>query len=400
MTTDRIATLDFIRGVAVMGILVANLPAFGLPEAAYFSPLAWGGHAPADVSVWFATFVLVEGKMRALFTFLFGASMLLVIERAERGGRDSAETHLARMAALFAIGGLHLYLVWWGDILTHYALIGAVAFVFARLSVRGLVALGCALLAWEMLYNAAGAAALFAAGARDTSDKIALWSVFAGTFGVPPIADLHAEIAALGGSWADGVRWRWTHATDPVTFAVLLGPETLSAMLFGMAAYRAGLLTGAWPRKRYRTWAIVCLGIALTAYAALGVNTIAHGFDQRWVFLASILASAPFRVLAAIGYSCLLVLVFRPGGHLSERVAAAGRAAFTNYLGTSLIMLAVFTGAGLFGQLTRAQLLLLAPPVWLLMLAWSRPWLARFRYGPLEWLWRSLARGRFQPMRR
>ena len=400
MPTDRIATLDFIRGVAVMGILVANLPAFGLPEAAYFSPLAWGGHAPADVTVWFATFVLVEGKMRALFTFLFGASMLLVLDRAETAGRDPASTHLARMAVLFAIGWLHLYLVWRGDILTHYALIGAVAFVFARLSVRWLVALGCAFLAWEMLYNAAGAAALFAAGGRDTPEKIALWNVFAGIFGVPPAADLRAEIAALGGSWADGVRWRWAHVTDPVTFATLLGPETLSAMLFGMAGYRSGLLTGTWPRVRYRRWTIVCLGAALPAYAALGINTVAHGFDQRWVFLASILASAPFRVLAATGYACLLVLLFRPGGRLSERVGAAGRAAFTNYLGTSLIMLALFSGLGLFGQLTRAQLYWLAPPVWLLMLAWSQPWLARFRYGPLEWLWRSLARASLQPMRR
>ena len=84
---DRIATLDFIRGVAVMGILVANLPAFGLPEAAYFSPLAWGGHGPADVAVWFATFVLVEGKLRGLFTLLFGASMLLVIDAARAAGR-------------------------------------------------------------------------------------------------------------------------------------------------------------------------------------------------------------------------------------------------------------------------------------------------------------------------
>ena len=398
--TERIATLDLIRGIAVMGILVANLPAFGLPEAAYFSPLAWGGHGPADVTVWFATFVLVEGKMRGLFTLLFGASMLLVIDAARASGRNPAAVHFARMAALFALGCLHLYVVWWGDILAHYALIGAVAFLFVRLPTRPLLALGVLFLAWDMLTSAGGAAALFAAGARDTPEAVATWNAFAGTFGVPPAADLHAEVAALGGSWWSGVRWRWTHATDPFTLALLLGPETLSAMLFGMAAYRSGLLTGAWPRARYRRWAAVCVGLALPVYALLGLNAVLHGFDQRWVFLASVAVSPPFRLLGAVGYACLLVLLFRPGGRWSERVAAVGRAAFTNYLGTSLVMLAVFTGAGLFGRLSRAELYLLAPPVWLLMLLWSKPWLERHRYGPLEWLWRSLARGRVQPMRK
>ncbi len=395
----RIATLDFIRGVAVMGILVANLPAFGLPEAAYFSPLAWGGRAPTDIAVWFATFVLVEGKLRGLFTLLFGASMLLVVDAARTAGRSVAQVHLARMAVLFVVGCLHLYLVWRGDILAHYALIGAVAFLFVGLSTRWLVSLAAILIAWNMLLNATSAIALFAAAAQDSAQHQALWDAFATIFGVPPPSELHAQIAAFGGSWLDGVRWRWSHANDPFTFALLVGPETLPTMLFGMAAYRSGLLTGAWPRALTRRWAIVCLGIALPAYALLGINTWAHGFDQRWVFLASVAASPPFRLLGAMGYACLLVLLFRPGGRLSERIAAVGRAAFTNYLGTSLVMLAIFTGLHLFGRLTRAQLYLLAPPVWLLMLLWSKPWLDRFRYGPLEWAWRSLARASLQPMR-
>src|SRR5215210_5554464 len=99
-TGQRHVTLDVIRGVAVMGILLANLPAFGLPGAAYFSPLAWGGTSPADITAWFATFVLVEGKMRGLFSFLFGASMLLVIDRARASGGNPAAVHFARMIVL------------------------------------------------------------------------------------------------------------------------------------------------------------------------------------------------------------------------------------------------------------------------------------------------------------
>ena len=151
-----------------------------------------------------------------------------------------------------------------------------------------------------------------------------------------------------------------------------------------------------------RRWAAVALLIALPAYAALALLTMSSGFDQRYVFFASVVASEPFRVLAASGYAALAILAIRPGGWLTTRIAAVGRAAFTNYLGTSIVVTAIFHGwgLGLFGTLSRAQLYWVAPLVWLLMLAWSKPWLDRYRFGPLEWLWRSLARARVQPMRR
>lgn len=398
MSEARIASLDLIRGVAVMGILVANLPAFALPEAAYFSPLAWGGTAPADVAVWFATFVLVEGKMRGLFSFLFGASMLLVIDRA---GDDAAGVHFRRMAVLFAIGCAHLYLVWWGDILSHYALVGALAFMAVRLPTRWLVALGLGFLAWQWVDGIAGTVILWRSAARATSAAVAIWDGFAASFGVPPRPAILAEIAATRGNWWGEVAWRWQHATDPVTLLPLIGVETMSAVLLGMAGYRSGFLSGAWSRVRYRRWAGVCLGLSLTGYAILGLATLAHGFDQRWVFLGSIGASPPLRTLGFVGYAALLILLAQPGGWLTTRIAAVGRAAFTNYLGTSVAVTAIFYGWGLgqFAAWPRATLYLLAPLAWAITLWWSKPWLDRYRYGPLEWLWRSLSRGRSQPMR-
>ena len=401
MTVSRIVTLDVIRGVAVMGILVANLPAFALPEAAYFNPAAWGGTGTADIIAWFATFVLVEGKMRGLFSLLFGASMLLVIDRARDAGANAAATHYRRMAVLFVIGCAHLYLLWWGDILAHYALVGAIAYPFARLSAPRLVAIGGVILACSTILSGLTTLALFDSAARITPDQIATWDGFALAFGVPPAATLAAEIAAFRGDWWTGVAWRWQHATDPFSFLQIVGPETLSAMLFGMAGYRSGFLTGEWTRARYRRWAIVGLGIALPAYALLGAITLAQGFDQRWVVFGSVFASEPVRVAGFIGYAALLMLVIRPGGRLTTRIAAAGRTAFTNYLGTSLLMTFVFQwGLGQFGAWPRAAIYMLAPLVWLLMLAWSKPWLDRYRYGPMEWLWRSLSRFALQPMRR
>jgi len=103
-----------------------------------------------------------------------------------------------------------------------------------------------------------------------------------------------------------------------------------------------------------------------------------------------------------LGYAALIILLTRRGGWLTERIAATGRAAFSNYLGTSILMTALFYGWGLgwFGSLHRIELWPVVLGMWVLMLAWSKPWLDRFAYGPLEWLWRSLARGKVQPMRR
>ncbi|KQM63481.1 hypothetical protein ASE75_12580 [Sphingomonas sp. Leaf17] len=393
--------MDVMRGVAVMGIVVANLPAFALPEAAYFNPTAWGQTSLTDTVVWYANFVLIEGKMRGLFSLLFGASMLLVIDRARASGATAASVHFRRMAVLFVIGCAHLYLLWWGDILAHYALVGAIAYPFARLSAGRLVAIGLVILGCSTVLSGLTTLALFDAAPRATPDQIATWDGFALAFGHPPASMLAAEIDAFTGDWWTGVAWRWHHATNPLDFLQIVGPETLSAMLFGISGYRSGFLTGEWTRARYRQWAIVGLAIALPAYALLGAVTMAHGFDQRWIVFGSIFASEPVRVAGFVGYAALLMLVIRPGGRLTTQIAATGRAAFTNYIATSLLMTFVFQwGLGHFGAWPRAQVYALAPSVWLLMLAWSKPWLDRYRYGPMEWVWRSLSRWSLQPMRR
>lgn len=401
MTGERIAGMDVMRGVAVMGILVANLPAFALPHAAYFSPLAWGGSTGANLWVWFTTYVLVEGKMRGLFTVLFGASMLLVIDRADAKGENAAAVHYRRMATLFMIGGLHLYLFWWGDILLHYALVGVVAFLFVRLPLKWLLFCAGALVALQTIFNTMPTLAYFASATRDTPAKIATWNGFAPAFGVPPAAALDAQVSAMRGGFAAAAVHRWRQEVNPLVILRLLGMQTLGAMLIGMAGYRSGFLTGRWDRARYRRWALVCLGVTVPLYTALAMNTIARGFFPPWVFFASILAAEPLRPVMVTGYAALIVLAMRPGGWLTARLAAVGRAAFTNYLGTTLLMTFVFSGWGLgrFGYWSRADLYVLAPLAWAMMLLWSKPWLDRFRYGPLEWAWRSLARWRIEPMR-
>ena len=125
--TDRHLSLDAIRGFAVMGILLLNIVGFAMPDAGYVNPAAWGGTDPLNAGVWAVNFVLFDGKMRGLFSVLFGASMLLVMQRAEAAGQNARSVHLNRMAWLFVIGAAHFILLWWGDILVPYAICGTLA---------------------------------------------------------------------------------------------------------------------------------------------------------------------------------------------------------------------------------------------------------------------------------
>jgi len=130
--------------------------------------------------------------------------------------------------------------------------------------------------------------------------------------------------------------------------------------------------------------------------------TWCSGFDLPTIFFNLVVAQLPFRIMMALGYAALIILIFRNASPIRDRFAAVGRAAFTNYLGTSIVAALIFygDGLGLYARLSRFEAWLVVPLVWLLMLAWSKPWLDRFNYGPFEWLWRSLSRGKLQPMRR
>lgn len=403
----RIASLDTVRGVAVMGILAMNIVAFAMPFQAYMNPPSIGLEGDADFWSWAASFVFIDGRMRGLFSFLFGASTLLVIERAEAAGLSAAAAHYRRMLWLLVFGLLHFYFVWFGDILTGYALVGLILFLFRNLSVRALVALGVALVTVQTLLFLLLGGSIFmlsqaVAAPSPDPDLIRQWQTIERDFGAAPAA-LAQNLALHQGSWsglvANRIGERWF---EPFTGVLMFGWETLGYMLFGMAALKSGFFKGEWSRRGYAWTALGGLAIGVPAYALLAWAAVRDGFSIPGIFLIEMAATTPFRPVMVVAYAALIILLTRGGGAVVERIAAAGRAAFTNYLGTSLIMTTLFYGYGfgLYGSMSRAELWIPVLAMWALMLAWSKPWLARFRYGPFEWLWRSLARGRIEPMRK
>lgn len=402
---DRIATLDIVRGVAVMGILAMNITSFAMPMAAYFNPRAFGTESAADLWSYALSFVLVDGKMRGLFSFLFGASLLLVIQRAP--AESAASVTYRRLFWLLVFGCIHFYLVWFGDILIGYALIGMVAYLFRDNPPTKLIGWAVALLALQTLIFAGISVATYSIAAEvaapnASAQTLRTWEGISRDVGIPTPERLKETLELYrSGWWAITVHQFDEKTVYPFVLALVFGWETLGYMLLGMAAFRSGLLTGAWERGLYVRTALICLAIALPLYLLLLWLLFREDFSVPAIFAWSFAATVPVRPLMVIAYAALIIVLTESSGALVGRIAAAGRMAFTNYLATSVLMTFLFYGwgLGLFGELNRTELWLPVLGMWALMLLWSKPWLERYRYGPLEWAWRSLARGRVEPMR-
>ena len=366
--TARITSLDLIRGVAVLGILLMNAVSFKLDDAAYFNLSADGSNNWLDWAVGVFGEIFVDQKFMGLFSLLFGASMILFIDRAAARGARAVLLNMWRNALLLLIGILHLA-VWDGDVLTVYAVSSVFLLALRRLPNRWLIAIG---------------AALFALSAA-----LALLSQY--------IAD--SANASIAGLWTPGE----IDDQSGLALVVLSGffLRALGAILIGAGLYRIGFMSGAMSASAYRMTALVGLAIGLPL-AALGViATALNGYSREVAFIGQIpntLGTMP----AALGYMSLIIL-WNSGADdwLKRRLRAVGRMALTNYLTQTLFGVIVLTTLlGDNDSVGRAALLLFVFAVWALQLWWSQAWLGRFLFGPAEWLWRVATYRRGQPLRR
>ena len=398
--------LDALRGFAVMGILAMNIIAFALPEDAYFLPRVpgTGPATAADVGSWIAAFLLFDGKMRGLFSLLFGASLYLVAERAEAAGHSAARVHYSRMFWLGLFGAAHFFLIWWGDILFLYAVIGCFAFLMRGAATRTLIVTALVVYAagFAILCLSLGTMFSIQAAAQVPGASPASVERFAAMMEGFSAAAQEKEIALFRSGYGAILDFRLSQWWRPLNLLFQAGTETFPLMLLGMAGLRSGFMTGTWDRRRYRQLLGALLLPGMLIYAVLAALNWSRGFDPIFSLNLVVAWSLPARLMTTIGYAALFMLIIRTmrSGGVLPWIAATGRAAFTNYLGTSIVMTTLFYGYGfgLFAQVPRAALYGIVAAMCGVMLLWSKPWLDRYRYGPLEWLWRSLARGRPQPM--
>jgi len=396
--SDRIHSLDLLRGFAVMGILIMNIQSFSQIEAAYLNPRAYGDFTGVNFMVWFFSHFLADMKFMALFSMLFGAGVLLFSLRAETKTGGAAMLHYRRIFWLFILGMMHAYLLWYGDILVTYAVAGAIVYLFRNRKARTLVI-------WGMVSLIAGCA--FFLFTYFTYDRIPPESIKDIQTSWQPEAELvKHEVEAYQGGWVKQMDHRVEAAIMLQAFLLpaFMGWRAGGLMLLGMALFKWGVLSA---KRSFRFYLI---GGAIGFI--IGFTLIGIGYHNNravdWEMGYSMFCGSQFNywgsVFVAFGYVCLVMLVFKKPIliKLKESLSAAGRMAFTNYILQTVISTFIFYGhgLGLFGQFPRWRQILVVLGICVLQLLWSPWWLKRYKFGPLEWLWRSLTYWKWQPIKK
>jgi uncharacterized protein len=409
---ERFLTIDVLRGFALLGILVINIWTFGLPDVGLglANPLLVGGEfTGANFAVWLGSHLIFEMKMMSLFSMLFGAGLIIMTERADARGSPIVGVYYRRVAWLLVFGLLHAYFLWEGDILVSYALCGMVLFPFRRLAPRTLLTLGmCVFLVPLPLSSASGLLIgslrdAHASGLLTPLQKI-LWdemtdkgSLFDPSPNIPKeIERYRASYWELFAHRAEMNLWEQT-----VVFGLGTGWRAGGLMLVGMGLMKLGVFSGARPPTFYLKLAAFGYGLGFPLVALGAWRLIRHHFDPVYELIIGGHYNYVGSLLVALGHVGLLVWVCQRGWFpgLLHCLAAVGRTAFSNYLLDSLICTTIFFGWGfaLFGALDRVQLAGAVAAIWCFQLVVSPLWLRYFRFGPMEWLWRSLTYGKRQP---
>ena len=385
---ERIAFLDVLRGFALLGILISNMPFFVRPFAtAMAGERVFGGpidHVARQLVIFF-----VEGKFYPLFSLLFGIGLFVQMSRAEASGARFGWLYARRLAALGAIGAAHAFLVWPGDILTNYAVLGFVLLVFRNSRPRTLAAAALAFAVVPFLVTVVSGLARSGPGAAPGASAAA--------------AAAHAWQVYGHGSFLEVTRERWHDYWLLLPSVRIMAPVMLCMFLTGLWLARRGVVHDVAGHRRLLVGIFaVCLPLGLLGNALMVIARDRVASDPAWrlVLLATITFGGP---LLSFAYASGIALLVAKDGWRRRLapLAAAGRMPLTNYLLQSLVCTTLFYGygLGLQGSLGTAAAALLAIAIWAAQLGLSTLWLRRFACGPAEWLWRSLTYGQLPPMR-
>lgn len=420
--SERISSVDVIRGVALLGILLMNIVSFGLPGGAYMDPTIAGGATGMNLAAWLINQVLFEGKMRAIFSMLFGAGAVILTARAEErgGGGVIADIYCRRNLWLLLFGLLHGYFLWEGDILYSYALTALLLlYPLRKLAPKVLIAVGLLVLATQAPKNYLGgheidtlrdkarqADAAAAAGKTLTEEQKEAQKAWTDKLkelkpdaaAIQKVIDTHragywklfAQRAGEVTGWNTGFFYRFGFW------------DTAGMMLLGMGLLKLGVFSAACSFRVYVWMALAGYGIGVPVNWWVGHVRVATNFEPA-AFSYSFMTYDLGRLSVALGHIALVMLVCKAGtlGWLTSRLAAVGQMALTNYLTDTLVATTLFYGYGfgLYGKLQRHQLYYVVISIWIVQLIVSPIWLRHFRYGPAEWVWRSLTYWQRQPMR-
>lgn len=419
---ERISSVDVLRGFALLGILVMNIGDYALPGDFDYNPSSLGPLSKLNLLLWAGRFILFEGKMRALFSMLFGAGVILLTSRLEKRGDSaiSADIFTRRNMWLTLFGVLHAYFLWWGDILYFYGMT-ALLFLYPcrKMKAKTLLIAGIAVVVLlagyrvvrleqrsHLAQRAEAAAKLQSAGQSLTDQQkedLKAWQTIVQN-SHPDRQELDKEIAEMRGGYGSVFQHNapLVFSEQGAGFYRFGFCDSLGMMLIGMGLLQLGFLSGQLAIRAYVWTALIGYAVGLPLGALSTWQVWRQNFDSlalvRWEFL-------PYdaqRILVATANASVVLLIVKSGAlkWVTKPLAAVGQTALSNYLGTTVICTLLFDGwgLGLFGKLQFYQLFYVVGAVWIFNLIASSWWLKHFRFGPMEWVWRSLTYWKRQPM--
>jgi uncharacterized protein len=422
LSTDRISSLDVIRGVALFGILLLNVIGFGLPFA-YNDPTNFGGAEGLNLIAWQTNALLFEGTMRGLFSLLFGAGVILITRRGEaRGdGIRVADIYFRRSLWLIVFGLAHAWLwLWPGDILYIYGIAALLLFSFRNVRPRTLIMLGVLALAsvtakdWVAYTGATAAhsnwqAAQSVLDAGDVLDKKQQAAIDSWKEEVedlhPPKEKIDEVIDEHHGHYFENIAANAKGIVKRQSYGLYVYSlwDALGMMFIGMALLKLGVLNA--ERSNGFYLALIALGYGIGV--SVNYYEMKLLMDNNFDVLASAQSWLTYdvgRLPVTLGHVGLVMMICKHGWMrwLTSRIAAVGRMALTSYVTHTVICVLIFTGVGfaLFGELQRYELYYVVFGIWVFQLIVSPVWLKYYRFGPLEWVWRSLTYNKRQPLRR
>lgn len=416
---ERHDSLDVLRGFAVLGILAMNIYYFGMPAAAYSNPTVYGGSGGAHLVTWVVTHLFFEIKFMTIFSALFGAGLVVMFQRAEARQRPLGKIYYRRILWLLIFGLVHAYGLWVGDILVTYAIAGLLIFLFRRRSPKTLIIVACSVLLIPSLASigfgvfvqkmqaATGEiAVLSAAGETPSEDqqKLAEWWEEMRPYFEPTPQEIEEELEIYRDGYLGMFRHRAPLAFMSQTMAVAFFMlwRAGGVMLLGMALMKLGVFSASRSRRFYRRCILWGYGLGLPLAALSAWDLIRVNWTMPHTIQVSSHLNYYGSLAVALGHVGMVMLVCQSQAlaDLRRRLSAVGRMAFSNYILQTIVCTTIFFGygLGLFGRLNRFPLMFFVVAIWLLQLWLSPWWLARFRYGPVEWLWRTLSYGRRQPL--
>ena len=408
---ERFQSIDILRGIAVLGILVINIEFFAYPMMVPFNPTLTGGFTGLDLIAWkFGSLFFLE-KMISIFSMLFGAGVVLMYQRAEAAQRTFRGVYYRRTLWLLLIGLLHAYLFWYGDILFAYALTGLLLYPLRRKSPRLLIILAAVFLvigllihigsglSFQMLQSEAAKAEQASASGQELTlsqkELAEAWRQISTAFNPRP-EELARETDAYRGGYGQIFRFRASQSLMMQTQGLIVRAfwRVMGLMLLGMALMKLGVFSASRTNRFYSILSVVGLGVGLPL-VGYGIGQLtSHNFGFIHFFGMGGIFNYVGSIFVSLGYVGAVMLAYKTGflKWLQMRLAAVGRAALSNYLTQTLICTTIFYGygVGLFGRVNRSALLAIVVAVWIFLVIVSNWWLSRYRFGPAEWLWRAL----------